>query len=99
MELDKEDFVSYRSKGFFNSEEIKLIDNDKINKYNYQNSMIVEWKGKIFQKPHTLRPSSTLGILDNCPPAGTFFGPTNTSSVARKYFAKAKKKNIHSNTT
>lgn len=28
--------------------------------------MIVEWKGKVFQKPCLARPSSTIGVSQNC---------------------------------
>lgn len=74
-------------------------------KYNYQNSMIVEWKGKIHQKPYIVRPSSTIGISTTSatatPHSRNFVGLTSHSSVAKKYFSKPKQKKIliNSNTT
>ena len=97
--------MSYRSKIYSNPDEIKVIENEKINKYNYQNSMIVEWKGKLYQKPFVVRPSSTIGIsVESATPTNKgFIGLTSHSSVARKYFSKPKHRknlsNSSSNTT
>lgn len=65
--------------------------------------MIVEWKGKIYQKPFIMRPSSTIGIsVEPVSPANKgFIGLTSHSSVARKYFSKPRhRKNLSNcNTT
>ena len=65
--------------------------------------MIVEWKGKIHQKPYIVRPSSTIGISTTSvtPNSRNFIGLTSHSSVAKKYFSKPKQKKtlINSNTT
>jgi hypothetical protein len=50
VELDQDDFIFHRDKANISAtavtDKIQLVENEKINKYNYQNSMIIEWKGK-----------------------------------------------------
>lgn len=63
--------------------------------------MIVEWKGKLYNKPYLVRPSSTMGLSrDNYGSSHCFYGFGRESSAPKKYFSKPKaKKNFNNSTT
>lgn len=66
--------------------------------------MIVEWKGKAFQKPCLVRPSSTIGVSQSCggnssntnssiiqapvTPTSNYVGFFSHTSAPKKYFSK-----------
>lgn len=60
--------------------------------------MIVEWKGKLYNKPYLARPSSTMGLSrENNRNSNSFYGFVSQSSAPRKYFSKPKARNNFNN--
>ena len=85
-QLDKDDFISYRSKTSSYMEEHRVIDNPSINKYNHQNSLIAELKGQTcLYKPIFHRPKTTISV------SGKVSRNCANSSMPYKYFSKPKK--------